>query len=215
MASLFGNASVFEDQNSIRHLDSREAMGNQERHLAFGKFGESLEDFMLGARIQRGRRLVQNQQLRIAQIGARQRDFLPFATGQIDSAFEPATQTLFIALGKLRITSSARLLSGGGADPKLIVTFLDSAHRNIFGGSQFISHEILKNDADFFPQVFHVVLANIHAIQQDLTRRHIIQARKKFDDSRLSLAIFAHQRDPLGRFEAKLMFFNTSFELPG
>ena len=56
-----------------------EAVRDQQGHLAFGQFGETFEHFVLGARIKRRRRLVQNQQLRIAQIGASERDLLPFA----------------------------------------------------------------------------------------------------------------------------------------
>ena len=47
--------------------------------LPGGEFGEALEDIMLGSRIERGCRLVKDQQLRVAQIGTRESHFLPLA----------------------------------------------------------------------------------------------------------------------------------------
>src|SRR6516225_9306662 len=101
VAPLLGNNPIFEDQDSICHFDSREAMRNQERRFTRCQFAKPFEDFMLGASIQRSRGLVQNEELRITQIGARESDFLPFSPGKIDSPFEPATQTLLIAVRKL------------------------------------------------------------------------------------------------------------------
>src|SRR2546422_2203036 len=42
----------------------------------------------------RGGRLVQDQQLSVAQVGARERHLLPLAAGKVHASFEPASQHL-------------------------------------------------------------------------------------------------------------------------
>ena len=97
MVALFRDSSVFENDDPVRHAHSGEPVRNQQSHLAFGQFGEPLENFVFGARVQRSRGFVQNQQLRIAKISASQRYFLPFAAGKIEPAFEAAAQQLVVA----------------------------------------------------------------------------------------------------------------------
>ena len=131
-----------------------------------------LEHFVFGTRVERRRRLVQNQQLRIAQIGARQRDLLPFAARQVDSAFEPAAQQLIVALGQLAdhllgegsSSAAARMRNG-------LLRLFDAADADIFRCGHLVAHEILEDDADFLPQVVEVVFAQIDAVEQDLALR--------------------------------------------
>ena len=64
------------------------------------EFGEALENLVFRAGVESGGRLIENQQLRVAKIGARQRQLLPFAAGEIDSAFEAAAEQLIVTSGK-------------------------------------------------------------------------------------------------------------------
>ena len=47
---------------------------------------EALEHLELGARVERGGRLVEDQHLRVAHVGARDGDLLPLAAGEVDAA---------------------------------------------------------------------------------------------------------------------------------
>ena len=49
---------------------------------------EPLEHLELGARIERRGRLVEDKHLRVAHVGARDRDFLPFAARQVDAGLK-------------------------------------------------------------------------------------------------------------------------------
>src|SRR5579864_7420646 len=77
---LLGNRSVFQNQNAIGHSHRGKAVRDEQGHFAFGQLREAFEHFVLGARVQSGRRLVKNQQLRIAQVGPSQGHLLPLAT---------------------------------------------------------------------------------------------------------------------------------------
>src|SRR5437879_3746394 len=62
VVALLGDLAVLENQNAVGHPDGRKAVRNQDGHLAGGQLGEALEDGVLGARVERGGRLVQDQQ---------------------------------------------------------------------------------------------------------------------------------------------------------
>src|ERR1700729_1128476 len=113
MVSVFGNAAVFENDNSVRHAHSREAMGNKQCHFSRSQLGKSLEDLEFAASVERGGRFIENQYLRVAQIGARQRYFLPFAARKIDSALKPAPQHLVVPASKPPDHFVRHALSGG------------------------------------------------------------------------------------------------------
>jgi hypothetical protein len=83
-------------------------MRDQHRHAVASEVGKAVEDFELGARVECGSGFVKNQQLRIAHIGAGERELLPFAAGEIDAAFESATEHLLEAV--IHMTPCARLM---------------------------------------------------------------------------------------------------------
>ncbi len=71
--------AVREDDDPVSHANGREAVGDHHRHTARHQLGEPDEYLILGPRIEGGRRLVEDQELRRAHVGARERDLLPFA----------------------------------------------------------------------------------------------------------------------------------------
>ncbi len=101
MISLFGDPTLFQNHDAVRHAYGGEPVRDQQRHLAAGQFGETLEHFVLGAGVQRGGGLVENQKLSIAKVSARQRDFLPLATREVHAAFKAAPQQLLVAARQL------------------------------------------------------------------------------------------------------------------
>ena len=61
-----------------------------------GQLGEALKNFVFAARIQRCGGFIENQQLRIAEIGSSQRHLLPFSAGEVDPAIKSPPQHLFV-----------------------------------------------------------------------------------------------------------------------
>jgi hypothetical protein len=61
-----------------------------------------LEDLELGPRVERRGRLVEDQHLGLAHIGARDRHFLPFAARQLDAVLEAFADALAVAAGQPR-----------------------------------------------------------------------------------------------------------------
>ena len=106
----------FEHDDAVRHAHRREAVRDDDRHAARHQRVEAHEDVVLGARVERRRRLVENEQLRVAHVGARERDLLPLAAGQIDAVVESAPEHLPVRAGQTRKQRRRERLLGGARD---------------------------------------------------------------------------------------------------
>ena len=101
--------AVGKHEDAVGHADARKAVRDEDRRLTFAQLLEPVEHLEFGTRVQRRRRLVEDQHVGFAHIGARDRDLLPFAAGEFDAVPEALADHLLIAAGSLAITSSAWL----------------------------------------------------------------------------------------------------------
>src|SRR5262245_52402895 len=106
-------------------------MRNEHRHTSARQVREAEEDLVFGARVQGGSRFVENQQLRIAHIGAGQRQLLPFATRKVYSALEPSPNHLIESEGKALDQSLRETFTGGRTNPIGIGHRIQFAEANI------------------------------------------------------------------------------------
>ena len=83
----------------------------------------------------------------------------------------------------------------GGFDPVWSWSGSDLPKSNVFTDNHVISHVVLEDYADLPAQVVDVVLAQVHAIQQDAPAGRIVEPRQKLDQGRLAGAILADQRN--------------------
>lgn len=75
----FLDATAFEHPDAVSHAHGRGTVRNQHRGRGGWQFFEASKHLEFGARIERGREFIKNQQLRIADARARDRDLLPIA----------------------------------------------------------------------------------------------------------------------------------------
>ena len=80
--SAFDNASMIENENLIGIGHRRQAVRNDERRAAGAQCVEGALDLGLRLGIERARRLIEDQDRRILQDGARDGDALALAAGQ-------------------------------------------------------------------------------------------------------------------------------------
>src|SRR5216684_1977869 len=179
-------------------------MRNKKRHFPGGQLRKTAKHFELTARVKSGSRLVQNQQLRVAQISPRQRDLLPLAAGKIHSLLEAAAQHLLVGARQAIDNVFGHALARCDPQQIKIVDLLDAANRYVFTSGHFIAHEILEDDADLTMQILQVVLAKIDSIEQDLPLSGIVQPGHQLYDGGLALAILANQRQPLRGMQLKI-----------
>ncbi len=161
---------------------------------------EALEHLELRARVERRRRLVEDQQLRVAHVRARDGDLLPFAARQVDAGLEALAEHLVVARrAACAITSSARLRWAAATMRARSLARLDAADRDVVGGGEVVAHEILEDDADVRAEREEVVLAQVVAVEQDAALVGVVEAREQLHERRLAGAVLADQRERLAR----------------
>ncbi len=79
MTALLDHAPLVQNQDPVGHADCGKPVGNEDGRAALGEFREALKDFVLGAGVEAGCGLVENQNLGIAHVRAPQGDLLPLA----------------------------------------------------------------------------------------------------------------------------------------
>src|ERR1700757_2430133 len=195
--SLLSNPAVFQNENAICHTNSREAVRDQECHFPLRQLGEVLKHFAFRARVERGGRLVKDQYLRIAQMRASNRYFLPLASGELHAALEAASKELVITFRQFSNQVFRITLHCCRANLEDIARSFNSSHSDVFGSRHVIAHEILENGSDLVPQRVQVIIAKIDAIEKNLSFRRVLEAGEKLGERRFSLPVFPHQRNPL------------------
>ena len=153
-------------------------MADEHGRFALGKLGKALENLVLGAGVEGGRGLVEDEQLGIPHVGAAKGNFLPLAAAQVDAAVEAAANHLVVAAGQLGDYSIGQTLLGGGFDAALVLALFDAAHGQVLAGRQLEAHEILEDDPNFLAQLGGVVLAQVVAIEQDAALAGVVQPRQ-------------------------------------
>src|SRR5215469_966555 len=204
MVALFGDAAVFQDHDAVGHSYRREAVRNQQREFVLGQLCKLLKYLLFGLRVERGGGFIENENLRVAQVGARQSDLLPLATGEVDAAIKTPSEHLFIAGFEFSHHIVGFALAGRSDDLPQIVRLADPPNGDILARSHVVAHEVLKNHSDLAGVIVEVVFAKIDAVEINRSLGWIIEASKQFDDCRLAFAIFADQRDTLSLVESEI-----------
>src|SRR5207237_1141551 len=87
----------FEDQDAVGVADGRQAVGDDERGAALHDLRERGLYFRFGRGVERARRLVENQNRRILQESARDRQALALASREQSAAFADRRGEAFLA----------------------------------------------------------------------------------------------------------------------
>src|ERR1700721_4205824 len=95
------DGAVGENQNAVRHADAGKAMRDQDGGFSGTELLETLKHLEFRSSIQSRGRLVEDQYRRLAHVGARDRDFLPFPAGQFDAVLDACADLLLTYLQTL------------------------------------------------------------------------------------------------------------------
>src|SRR5690606_963482 len=158
----------------------------------------------LRTRVERRGRFVEDQHVGLAHVGARDRDLLPFAAGQVHALAEALADELVVAVRQLRDDLVGEALRGRALDARTVVAGIDAADRDVLGRTQVVAHEILEDHADVVAQFVEVVVAKIPAIEQDAALIRAVQPREELDHGGLARAMLADQGEHLGRAEMEI-----------
>src|SRR5450755_2298818 len=188
---------IHQHHDAIGHAHAGKAVRYQYHGLAVAQILEALEHLEFRTRVERCRRLVEDQELRVAHVGTGNRDLLPLAAGKIDSAAEALADNLIVSFRELPDELIGEAALGGGDNARTVVARLDASYRDIVGGGEVVADEILKDDANVGAHGEQVVLAKIVPVEQDAAFVRIVEPRKELDQRGLAGAVLTHQRQDL------------------
>src|SRR5256714_7321909 len=177
-------------------------MRDQYRHAPLRQLRKPQEHLVFGASIEGGGRLIENKDLRVTHIRARQRHLLPFAAGKLHAVVEAASQHLVEALryplrDRIRETAARRF-----TDPRLVIQCLDLAHTDVLAQDEIVTDKILEDDSDVPAKTVEVIVAQLDTIEQDATFVGIVEAGEQLHERGLGRPIISPERDALARLEA-------------
>ena len=128
-------------------------MRNEDGRAAPGQGAEALEDRVFGFGVERGGRLVEDQDVSlVAHEGAGQRHLLPLPARQLDAVLEPATELSFHAVREARHQLAGATLLHRARHAQIVLQMLDAAKGDVFAQHELVLVEVLEDDADALAQ---------------------------------------------------------------
>ena len=141
------DAAVVEHDDLVGERDRREAVGDDDRRPAAHRLAQAVADLRLGRRVDRRGRVVEDQDSRVDDERARDRDALALAAGERDPALADHG---VVALGQ-RLDELVRLGEPRGA-LDVVVGRVGPAERDVLAHGRREEERILGDDADLAAQ---------------------------------------------------------------
>ena len=190
------HAALVDDDDAIGERQRRPAVRDQDRRAAGGDAAQRRVDLLLDPRVDRRGRVVEQQDARVREQRARQRDALALTTRERESLFaddrvvavrEPHDE--FVRFGRAR----------RGFD--LGRRRVGSRERDVGADRVGEEERVLEHDADAAAQRLQRDVAHVGAVDRHAPLVHVVEARQQQADGRLARARGAHERDRLARFD--------------
>src|SRR6266545_2864704 len=183
---------MFQQQNFIRMSNGRELMRNDESCLSLRQpaQGGMNVGFRLG--VQRGSRLVQNQNRRVTDYGAGDVQALLLATGKILAAFG---NDGIVPLRHLH-NEIVRLGQPGGLND-FVPGCSDLPEGNVFADAFVEQSRLLHDRRQLAAKRFKREFADVTAVDQNLPFLGIVKTKDQADESRFACAAMTNESDRL------------------
>ena len=152
---------AFDDQNLIGAADGREAVGNDEGRAPLHQLTEPGLDHGFGLGVERTGGLIENENARLGQQSAGDREPLALAAGELDAALaDDGVVGIREALGKLvhagRAAGEEKLLFGG----------VGARKEDVFADRAVEEKRLLQDHAQLGAEGVQIDLRQIHIIDQ-------------------------------------------------
>ena len=159
----------------------------------------AVADRFLGLDVERRGRLVQQQDRRVLQEGAGDRDPLALAAGKLDAALADHCGE---ALGHGLDEAEAARRACRGDD--FLVAGFGPAIADVVHDRAVEERDVLGHDADLLAQALLGHQRDVLAVDQDAAGLEIVEALQQGEDGRFAAARFADQPDALAGLDAQV-----------
>ena len=188
-------------EDAIDALHGREPMRDDDRRAAAHRRFERRLHGALAFRIERGGRLVEQQQRRILQDRARDREPLPLSSRQPQPALADLGRvTLGQALHELVDVRGAR------RGQRVDLAGIASAVTDVVEHRAREDHGLLRHHRDVAAQLVERSRAHVDAVEPQRAGIDVVEALQQLEDRALAGTRSADQRDRLTRFDRERKF---------
>src|SRR5260370_19244836 len=179
--ALLHQAAMFEEDDAVSAAHSREPVRDVNGGAAAREGTQPFEKVVLGLRVERRRRLVEQQDLRVTHERARKRDLLPLPSRKIDPMVEPLAERSVIPLWKPGYELGRAGLSAGDLDPLAVVDVLHVAKADVFSRGRLVGDVVLEHRADLGAQLVGVEVLDVDPVDQDPAGVGVVQAADQLE----------------------------------
>ena len=159
------DAAVVEHDDLVGERDRREAVGDDDRRPAAHRLAQAVADLRLGRRVDRRGRVVEDQDARVDDERARDRDALALAAGERD----PALADHRVVAVRQRLDELVRLREARRA-LDLLVGRVGASERDVLAHRRREEERVLRDHADRAPQRGELHVADVGAVDRDAAR---------------------------------------------
>ena len=181
MGAGFDDPAFVQHDDAVGPLYRRQAVGDDDGGATDHRGFERALHQALGFGVERAGGFVQQQQRRILEQGARDRDALALAARQAHPAL---AQERGIALRQAldEIVGGGHLRRGD----HLVVAGVRAAVADVFHGVEREDHGILRHDADRAAQRLQRQVTHVHAVEADAAGLRIVEAQQQLEQGGLA-----------------------------
>ena len=192
MVALLDDRALVHDEDRVGVADRREPVGDHERGAALHQPGHRALDQDLGARVDRRRRLVEDEDRRVGEERPRDRQELLLARGQVRRV---VVDDRVVAVGQRphEVVDVGGL--GGGHD--LLVGRGLAAVGDVLADRAVEQPRVLEDHAERAAQVVAGHLARVDAVDRDPPAVELVEAHQQVHERRLAGARRADDGDGL------------------
>ncbi len=203
MFAVFFELSVFEDEDAVGVADGGEAVGDDDGGAPDDDLFEGALDEGFGLVIDGGGGFVEDQDGRVFEDSSCYRNALTLSAAEFLSTFADD--------GVVALWQSHDEVVGfgdlGGFDD-LLVGGVEGAVGDILTHGSVEEENVLADKADSFAQVFDLDVAQIIAVETDVSIRHVVEAQEQFDERGLASTRRADDADCVtgGDVESQIIY---------
>src|SRR5690606_2376398 len=178
-----GDAATFHDDDPVGLADGREAVRDDDRRAVLHQPLERLLHGALAFRIERARRLVEQQDRRVLEERAGDRDALALAAREPHAAL---AEERVVALGQ----RANELVGGRRARGRLdlLVARARTSVANVLAHGRAEEHGVLRHEPDATSYVGRIDLHDVDAVDQDAPRARIVETKEQLERRALACA---------------------------
>ncbi len=140
----------------------------------------------LGAGIERGCRLVQDDDRRITEEQPGQRHPLPLPTGEVAAAEVCRAEDRVVAVAKAGESLVDAGFPGRHLDRCAVIEPSVVAHRDVVVGGEQVPHEVLEDDRHPLPDLFRIELGDVFSVPGHLPARRRVQTGEELGEGGLA-----------------------------